>query len=36
LERIHSKQVPLANYTVEAQRTSDAVGLLFDESVGMY
>jgi hypothetical protein len=28
--------VPIANYTAEAQRTSDAIGLLFDPSVGMY
>ena len=28
--------VPLANYTAEAQRTSDAIGLLFDDSIGMY
>ena len=28
--------VPVSNYTAEAERTSDAIGLLFDETVGMY
>ena len=28
--------IPLANYTAEAARTSGAIGLLFDETVGMF
>ncbi len=28
--------VPISNYTSEAQRTAEAIDLLFDESVGMY